>query len=140
MVQAMAPQGTELAIGVVRDRLFGPLVMAGSGGVLTDVLADRQWRGLPLTDLDALDMLHSLRCAPVLAGYRGAQAADQDAVLGVIHRIAWLASVVPELAELDINPLVAAPSGAFAVDVRMRLTPAAPEPDWYGRHLRGDDS
>lgn len=138
LVQAMAPKGTELAIGVVRDRLFGPLLMAGSGGVLTDVLADRQWRGLPLTDLDALDMLHSLRCAPVLAGYRGAQAADQDAVLSVIHRIAWLANVVPELAELDINPLVAAPSGAFAVDVRIRLTPAAPEPDWYGRHLRGD--
>ncbi len=140
LVQAMAPQGTELAIGVVRDRLFGPLLMAGSGGVLTDVLADRQWRGLPLTDLDALDMLHSLRCAPVLAGYRGAQAADQEAVLSVIHRIAWLANLVPELAELDINPLVAAPSGAFAVDVRIRLTPAAPEPDWYGRHLRGEDS
>ncbi|TDO48323.1 acyl-CoA synthetase (NDP forming) [Kribbella sp. VKM Ac-2571] len=140
LVQAMAPKGTELAIGVVRDRLFGPLLMAGSGGVLTDVLADRQWRGLPLTDLDALDMLHSLRCAPVLAGYRGAQAADQEAVLSVIHRIAWLATVVPELAELDINPLVAAPSGAFAVDVRIRLTPSAPEPDWYGRHLRGDDS
>ncbi|WP_350275823.1 GNAT family N-acetyltransferase [Kribbella sp. HUAS MG21] len=138
LVQAMAPSGIELAIGVVRDRLFGPLLMAGSGGVLTDVLADRQWRGLPLTDLDALDMLHSLRCAPVLAGYRGARAADQDAVLSTIHRIAWLARVVPELAELDINPLVAAPSGAFAVDVRLRLTPATPEPDWYARHLRGD--
>ncbi|WP_165550210.1 bifunctional GNAT family N-acetyltransferase/acetate--CoA ligase family protein [Kribbella speibonae] len=138
VVQAMAPSGTELAIGVVRDRLFGPLLMAGSGGVLTDVLADRQWRGLPLTDLDALEMLHSLRCAPVLAGYRGAQAADQAAVLDVIHRIAWLADLVPELAELDINPLVAAPGGAFAVDVRVRLTPAAPEPDWYARHLRGD--
>ncbi|WP_329000921.1 GNAT family N-acetyltransferase [Kribbella sp. NBC_00709] len=138
LVQAMAPAGTELVIGVVRDRLFGPLLMAGSGGVLTDVLADRQWRGLPLTDLDALEMLHSLRCAPVLAGYRGAQAADQDAVLDVMQRIAWLANAVPELAELDINPLVAAPAGAFAVDVRMRLTPAAPEPDWYARHLRGD--
>ncbi|NIK59206.1 bifunctional GNAT family N-acetyltransferase/acetate--CoA ligase family protein [Kribbella shirazensis] len=140
LVQAMAPRGTELAIGVVRDRLFGPLLMAGSGGVLTDVLADRQWRGLPLTDLDALDMLHSLRCAPVLAGYRGAKAADEEAVLSTVHRIAWLANLVPELAELDINPLVAAPSGAFAVDVRMRLTPAAPEPDWYARHLRSDRS
>ncbi|HEY3560591.1 MAG TPA: GNAT family N-acetyltransferase [Kribbella sp.] len=136
LVQAMAPTGTELAIGVVRDRSFGPLLMAGSGGVLTDVLADRQWRGLPLTDLDALAMLHGLRCAPVVAGYRGAQAADETAVLEVIHRIAWLATQVPELAELDINPLVAAPSGAFAVDVRIRLTPAAPEPDWYARHLR----
>lgn len=133
VVQAMAPSGTELVIGVVRDRLFGPLLMAGSGGILTDLLADRQWRGLPLTDLDAAEMVRSLRCAPLLAGYRGAQAADQDAVLEVIHRVAWLAEMVPELAELDINPLTASPSGAFAVDVRMRLTPATPEPDWYAR-------
>ncbi|GAA2806800.1 bifunctional GNAT family N-acetyltransferase/acetate--CoA ligase family protein [Kribbella solani] len=138
LVQAMAPAGTELAIGVVRDPLFGPLLMAGSGGVLTDVLADRQWRGLPLTDLDAREMLHSLRCAPLLAGYRGAQAADQEAVLDVMHRIAWLAGVIPELAELDINPLAATPAGAFAVDIRVRLTPATPEPDWYARHLRSD--
>ena len=138
VIQAMAPSGTELVIGVVRDRLFGPMLMAGSGGILTDLLADRQWRGLPLTDLDAVDMIHSLRCAPLLAGYRGAKAADRDAVLDVIHRIAWLAETVPELAELDINPLIAGPTGAFAVDVRMRLTPAAPEPDWYARRMRGD--
>ncbi|TDW74925.1 bifunctional acetate--CoA ligase family protein/GNAT family N-acetyltransferase [Kribbella pratensis] len=138
VVQAMAPAGTELVIGAVRDRLFGPLLMAGSGGVLTDLLADRQWRGLPLTDLDATDMVHSLRCAPLLAGYRGAEAADQAAVLDVIHRIAWLAEQVPELAELDINPLVAGPTGAFAVDVRIRLAPATPEPDWYARRMRGD--
>ena len=73
-----------------------------------------------------------------LAGYRGAEAADQEAVLDVMHRIAWLAEQVPELAELDINPLIAGPSGAFAVDVRMRLTPATPEPDWYARRMRGD--
>ncbi|GAA1599316.1 MULTISPECIES: GNAT family N-acetyltransferase [Kribbella] len=138
LVQAMAPSGTELVIGVVRDPRFGPLLMAGSGGVLTDVLADRQWRGLPLTDLDARDMLHSLRCAPLLAGYRGARAADQDAVLDVVHRIAWLAATVPELAELDINPLIAAPSGAVAVDIRARLTPTIPEPDWHARRLRPD--
>jgi acyl-CoA synthetase (NDP forming)/RimJ/RimL family protein N-acetyltransferase len=138
VVQAMAPSGTELVIGAVRDPLFGPLVMAGSGGTLTDLLADRQWRGLPLTDLDAADMVRSLRCAPLLAGYRGADAADQAAVVDVIHRIAWLAEQVPELAELDINPLVAGPSGAFAVDVRMRLTAAVPEPDWHARRMRGD--
>ncbi|MGW1344474.1 bifunctional acetate--CoA ligase family protein/GNAT family N-acetyltransferase [Kribbella sp. NPDC002412] len=136
VIQAMAPSGTELLVGVVRDPLFGPLVMAGSGGVLTDLLADRQWRGLPLTDLDAADMVRSLRCAVLLAGYRGAEAADQAAVLDVIHRIAWLAELVPELAELDINPLIAGAAGAFAVDVRMRLTPATPEPDWYARRMR----
>src|SRR5690242_10393128 len=56
------------------------------------------------------------------------------------HRIAWLAELVPELAELDINPLIAGPSGACAVDVRLRLTPAAPEPDWYARRMRADQA
>jgi acyl-CoA synthetase (NDP forming) len=136
VVQAMAPAGTELVVGMVRDPLFGPVLMAGSGGILTDLLADRQWRGLPLTDLDAAEMVRSLRCAPLLAGYRGAKAADESAVLDVLHRVAWLAETLPEIAELDINPLTAGPAGAVAVDVRIRLAPSAPEPDWHSRHLR----
>jgi acyl-CoA synthetase (NDP forming)/RimJ/RimL family protein N-acetyltransferase len=135
-VQAMAPAGVELVAGLVRDPLFGPVLMIGSGGVLTDLLADRRWRGLPLTDLDASEMLRSLRCAPLLAGYRGAAPADEPAVLDVLHRLAWLAEAVPEIAELDINPLTAAPAGAFAVDIKLRLAPAVAEPDWYSRHLR----
>lgn len=136
VVQAMAATGVELVAGLVRDPLFGPVLMAGSGGVLTDLLADRRWRGLPLTDLDATEMLRSLRCAPSLAGYRGAAPADEAAVLDVLHRIAWLAEAVPEIAELDINPLIAAPEGVVAVDVKLRLTPVSAEPDWQSRHLR----
>jgi len=136
VVQAMAPSGVELVAGLVRDPLFGPVLMAGSGGVLTDLLADRRWRGLPLTDLDAAQMVRSLRCAPLLAGYRGAEPADEPAVLDVLHRIARLAECLPEIAELDLNPLIAAPSGAFAVDVKIRLAPSQAEPDWYSRHLR----
>jgi acyl-CoA synthetase (NDP forming) len=135
-VQAMAPSGVELVAGLVRDPLFGPVLMAGSGGVLTDLLADRRWRGLPLTDLDAAEMVRSLRCAPLLAGYRGGEPADEPAVLDVLHRIARLAECLPEIAELDLNPLIAAPSGAFAVDVKIRLAPSQAEPDWYSRHLR----
>ena len=136
IVQAMAAPGVELVAGLVRDPLFGPVLMTGSGGVLTDLLADRRWRGLPLTDLDAEEMVRSLRCAPLLAGYRGAAPADEPAVLDALHRIAWLADSVPEIAELDINPLIAAPTGAFAVDVKLHLTPATAERDWYSRHLR----
>ncbi|MFI7065252.1 GNAT family N-acetyltransferase [Kribbella sp. NPDC050124] len=135
-VQAMAPAWTEMVVGMVRDALFGPVVMAGSGGVLTDLMADRRWRGLPLTDLDAVEMVRSLRCAPLLAGYRGAEPADEAAVLDVLHRVAWLSETLPELAELDINPLTAAPSGAVAVDAKLHVTPAAPARDWYARHLR----
>jgi acyl-CoA synthetase (NDP forming) len=89
-----------------------------------------------LTDLDAAEMVRSLRCAPLLAGYRGAEPADEPAVLDVLHRIARLAESLPEIAELDINPVIAAPSGAFAVDVKIRLAPSQAEPDWYSRHLR----
>jgi acyl-CoA synthetase (NDP forming)/RimJ/RimL family protein N-acetyltransferase len=135
-VQPMAPQGVELMAGAVRDELFGPVLTIGSGGVLTDLLADRRWRGLPLTDLDATEMLRSLRCAPMLAGYRGSAAADEPAVLDVLHRVARLAELVPQMAELDINPLVAAPGGAFAVDIKLRLTPAPQESDPYARRLR----
>jgi acyl-CoA synthetase (NDP forming)/GNAT superfamily N-acetyltransferase len=136
VIQAMAPAGIELVAGLLRDPLFGPVLMAGSGGVLTDLLADRRWRGVPLTDLDAAEMVRSLRCAPLLAGYRGAQPADLPAFLDVLHRIAFLAENIPEVFELDINPLVAAPAGAFAVDVKVHLTPPHPEPSAYTRHLR----
>jgi acyl-CoA synthetase (NDP forming)/GNAT superfamily N-acetyltransferase len=136
LIQTMVPTGTELVAGLVRDPLFGPVVMAGSGGLLTDLLADRRWCGLPLTDLDATEMVRSLRCAPLLAGYRGAKPADLPAVLEVLHRIAWLAEHVPEVSELDINPLVATPAGAFAVDLKVRIAPAAIEPAPYSRRLR----
>ncbi|WP_405059972.1 acetate--CoA ligase family protein [Kribbella sp. NBC_01505] len=136
VIQAMAPAGIELVAGLVRDPLFGPVLMAGSGGVLTDLLADRRWCALPLTDLDAAEMVRSLRCAPLLAGYRGAQPSDVSAVLEVLHRIALLAEHIPEVAELDINPLVATPAGAFAVDVKVRIAPAAAVPAAYSRRLR----
>jgi acyl-CoA synthetase (NDP forming) len=136
LVQPMVPSGVELVVGLTRDPLFGPVLMAGGGGVLTDLLADRSWRGLPLTDIDAAEMLRSLRCAPALAGYRGAPAADERAVLEVIHRVARLAEAVPEVAELDINPLVATPTGAVAVDLKLRVAPAAAETDPYARRLR----
>ena len=136
VVQAMAPSGVELMVGLLRDPLFGPVLMAGSGGVLADLLADRRWRGLPLTDLDAADMVRSLRCAPLLAGYRGSAPVDEPAVLDVLHRVTRLAEAVPQLVELDVNPLMAAPAGAFAVDVKVRLLPAEPESDPYARRLR----
>jgi hypothetical protein len=87
-------------------------------------------------ELDAIEMLRSLRCAPLLAGYRGIPAADRSAVLDVLHRLARLAELIPEIAGLDINPLVAARGGAVAIDIRARLSPAPAQPDPYARRLR----
>jgi len=126
VVQPMVEQGVETAIGVVSDPLFGPLVMFGLGGVASDLLADRAFRLLPLTVEDANAQVRSLRAAPLLFGYRGAPPCDVRALEDMLLRVAALADDLPEIAELDLNPVVATPAGAIAVDVKIRLIPAEP--------------
>jgi hypothetical protein len=118
------------------DRLFGSLVMLGLGGVYTDLLADRAFRLLPLTDLDAAAMWRSLRGAPLLTGYRGSSPVDVAALEDLLLRVGRLAEDLPEVAELDLNPVLAGPAGVLAVDVKLRLVPVTGEPDPYLRSLR----
>jgi acyl-CoA synthetase (NDP forming) len=136
LVQQMAQPGVELVAGVVHDRLFGSLVMLGLGGVYTDLLADRAFRLLPLTDLDAAAMWRSLRGAPLLTGYRGSSPVDITALEDLLQRIGYLAEDLPEVAELDLNPVLAGPAGVLAVDVKLRLAPVSGEADPYARSLR----
>jgi acyl-CoA synthetase (NDP forming)/GNAT superfamily N-acetyltransferase len=136
MVQRMAQPGVELVAGVVHDPLFGSLVMLGLGGVYTDLLADRAFRLLPLTDLDTAAMWRSLRGAPLLTGYRGSSPVDTEALEDLLQRVGRLAEDLPEVAELDLNPVLAGPAGMLAVDVKLRLAPAPGEPDPYVRSLR----
>jgi acyl-CoA synthetase (NDP forming)/GNAT superfamily N-acetyltransferase len=136
IVQRMAPSGVELVAGLVHDPRFGSLVMAGLGGVQTDLLGDRSFRLLPLTTADAHDMWCSLRSAPLLTGYRGSEPADTGAVEDLLLRLGRLAEEVPEVAELDLNPVLAGPDGAVAVDVKLRLAPIGNEPDPYLRTLK----
>jgi acyl-CoA synthetase (NDP forming) len=131
----MVQTGVELVVGVVHDALFGSLVMVGLGGVHTDVLGDRSFRSLPLNDRDAAAMWRELRAAPLLTGYRGAPAMDTDALEQLIFRVAELAKDFPEVSELDLNPVVAVPSGVAALDIKINLEPAADEPDAYARSL-----
>jgi acyl-CoA synthetase (NDP forming) len=134
-LQPMVQTGVELVVGVVHDALFGSLVMVGLGGVHTDVLGDRSFRSLPLTDQDAAAMWSELRAAPLLTGYRGAPAMDTDALEQLILRVAELAKDFPEVSELDLNPVVAVPSGVAALDIKIKLAPTADEPDAYARSL-----
>jgi acyl-CoA synthetase (NDP forming) len=136
VVQQMAAPGVETIVGVVQDPLFGPLVMFGMGGTAAELLADRSFRILPVTDADAADLVRSLRTSPLLFGYRGAAPVDVAAVEDVLQRVARLAGVVPEVAEMDINPLVASPSGAVAVDARVRVAPVPPGPPADLRQMR----
>ena len=135
VVQRMADPGVELVAGIVHDKLFGSLLMLGLGGVRTDLLADRTFRLLPLTDLDAGRMWRSLRGAPLLSGYRGSEPADTAALQDVLMRVGRLAEDFPEIAELDLNPILAGPHGAVAVDVKLRLSKVDGEPDPYVRSL-----
>ncbi|HEX9117354.1 MAG TPA: acetate--CoA ligase family protein [Anaerolineae bacterium] len=122
-VQQMVQGGTEVIVGVKRDPTFGPLVMFGLGGVYVEALADVSFRLAPLTAADAEEMIGEVRSARLLAGLRGAAPADRAALVDAIVRIGQLAADRPEIAELDVNPLLVLPEGqgALAVDVRVIL-------------------
>jgi acyl-CoA synthetase (NDP forming)/GNAT superfamily N-acetyltransferase len=134
-LQSMIQTGVELVVGVAHDQLFGSVVMIGLGGVHTDLLGDRSFRALPLTDRDAAAMWPELHAAPLLTGYRGAPAMDTDRLEQLLLRVAQLAEDFPEVTELDLNPVVAVSAGVAALDVKLRLQPIEDEPDPYLRSL-----
>jgi acetate---CoA ligase (ADP-forming) len=125
LVQEMVGDGIEMVVGVTHDPSFGPIVMAGMGGTLVELIRDVSMRITPLTDQDVRDMLIDLRMAPLLTGYRGSPPADVKALKNLLYRINALVEDVPEVAELDLNPVFVRPDGegVLAVDVRMKLAP-----------------
>jgi succinyl-CoA synthetase beta subunit len=117
MVAAQAPTGVEVAVGVVRDPQFGPILMVAAGGVLVEVLDDRRFLLAPASVADVTRALGELRLARLLAGVRGAPACDVAALAETISRISAIAAAAgDELAELDVNPIIAHPAGCMAVD------------------------
>ena len=122
LVEPMITGGLETIIGVVQEPVFGPVVVFGLGGVATEVLGDHAARLAPLTDADADDLIHSIRAAPALLGHIGRPGADIDALRETLLRVSRLASDLPQVAELDLNPVIARPDGAIAVDARIRVT------------------
>jgi acetate---CoA ligase (ADP-forming) len=121
LVQRMVPGGRETIVGVSRDRTFGPLVMFGLGGIYVEALRDIVFRIAPIGPLEAHDMLKGIRSVTILEGVRGAPPVDFAALGDVLQRVAQLALDFEEIAELDINPLLAFPQGATAVDARILL-------------------
>ena len=123
LIQAMIAGGVETMIGVSDDPSFGPLVAFGLGGIHVEVLADVGFRVAPLTDRDANELLHGIRGLPLLEGYRGHPPADLEALQELLLRVSRLAIDVPEIAELDLNPVIAlAPGqGCRIVDARITL-------------------
>jgi acyl-CoA synthetase (NDP forming)/GNAT superfamily N-acetyltransferase len=135
IVQPMITGGVEVKISVLEEQLFGPLVLFGLAGAAADVLADRAARLAPLTESDAEDMIRSVRAAPLLLGQAGAPAADLASLKDMLLRVSQLAEDLPQVAELDLSPVVARPDGAVAVTGTIRIQPAEPA-DSYLRRLR----
>ena len=126
MVQPRASTGVELIVGVVNDHNFGPVLAVGAGGTAAGLIRDVAVRITPLTDLDAHDMLRSLRTFPLLDGYRGAPRCDLAAIEDTLLRVSAMVEGHPEIVELDCNPLIAGPDGAVIVDARLRIETAPP--------------
>ncbi len=123
LLQREVAGGSEALVGVTTDPTFGPLVVCGLGGVLVELLHDVAFRLTPVSRLDAEEMVAGVRSAKLLDGYRGSPAGDRAALAEVIQRVSALVDVVPEIRELDLNPVkVLEPGrGVVVVDARVRL-------------------
>ena len=123
LVQRMINGGIELMIGVAEDSSFGPLVGFGLGGIHVEILADIVFRVTPLTDQDAYEMVRGIRGYRLLEGYRGHPPGDVQAVEEVLLRVSRMVEDIPEVRELDLNPIFALPpgEGCSVVDARVRI-------------------
>ena len=135
LVQPQLP-GVELAVGAVRDDRYGPVVMVGAGGTAIDVLDDVAFALAPVHDLEVADLVGGLRISRLLDGHRGAPPVDRDALHALVRRTGDLLTSHPQITEIDLNPVVARPDGAVAVDWKITVAGAGADDD--GR--RTDDS
>ena len=116
-VAALAPAGVELALGIVRDPMFGPLVLVAAGGILVELLGDRALALPPLDEAGARRLIDGLQVRPMLDAVRGAPASDVEAIARAVSRLSALAADLGDLIEaLDVNPLIAGSDGCLAVD------------------------
>lgn len=114
LVQEMVPQDLEVIVGSTRDPVFGPVVMFGLGGIFVEVLKDVSLRITPITVYDAEEMIREIRAASILEGYRGAPPRDKKAIIDLIIKVGRLMDEVPEVTDIDLNPVMVFPEGRGA--------------------------
>jgi acetate---CoA ligase (ADP-forming) len=122
LVSPMARSGVEVIIGVVHDPIFGLVIMFGLGGIFVEVLKDVSFRALPMSKVDALEMIEDIRSKKILDGVRGAPPVDKAALVDLIMKVAAVAQSHLEIAEIDLNPVIARSDGYDVVDARMIFT------------------
>jgi acyl-CoA synthetase (NDP forming)/RimJ/RimL family protein N-acetyltransferase len=135
VVQAMAPPGVACVITSVEDPLFGPVVSFGLGGDASDLLGDVAHRIPPLTDVDIADLVRSVRAAPKLFGHRGAEPVDVVALEDLLGRLACLADELPEVASLELNPVIVGGRGLSVLSADVRLARPVGRSDAVRREL-----
>ncbi|MDK2384849.1 MAG: acetate--CoA ligase family protein, partial [Candidatus Korarchaeota archaeon] len=121
LVQEFAPQGLELIIGLIRDPQFGPTVMFGLGGVFVEVYRDVSFRVAPLSEYDADSMIKEIKAYKLLIGFRGMEPVDLEALKDALIKVGQMGLDIEEIAEMDLNPVIAYPKGIKVVDARIIL-------------------
>lgn len=121
LVQEMVKGRRELVMGMTRDRQFGPCVMFGLGGIFTEILKDISFRRAPLKKRDALDMMREIKGHKILDAIRGMEAADKKIISGMLINIGRLSLDIPEISEIDLNPVIILKSKPLAVDALIVL-------------------
>jgi acyl-CoA synthetase (NDP forming) len=135
-VQRMAPKGVSCQLGLQDDPSFGTLVSFGLGGVVSDLLGDRAYRAVPMTDVDAAALVRAPKAAPLLAGYRGGRPADLAALEDLALRLSALAEDLPEVRRLVLEPVLASAAGAYVSSARITVGEPPSQSDTGPRRLR----
>ncbi|WBB72140.1 GNAT family N-acetyltransferase [Micromonospora sp. WMMD1128] len=135
LVQPMVAPGVACVVELVEDPAFGPVVGFGLGGVATELLGDRAWRAVPLTDRDAAELVDEPRAAPLLRGHRGAAPVDRAALVDLLMRVGRLADEQPRVRSLTLNPVLARPDGVSVLHATVGAGAASPRPDTGPRRL-----
>jgi acyl-CoA synthetase (NDP forming) len=124
LVEKMMPPSTEVIVGGIRDSQFGPSIMFGVGGIFAEVYKDVAFRVAPIDRIDALNLMHEIKGAKILQGVRGEPAADTETLIKVLLNASALMMEHGSISQLDLNPVIAYPDGACAVDSRIVMAPA----------------
>ncbi|MBF7051855.1 acetate--CoA ligase family protein [Halomonas sp. KAO] len=119
LITPMAQKGVEVIVGVIRDPIFGPVLMFGLGGVFVEILEDVAFRSIPLSRLDAESMVEQIKASRILDGVRGEKAVDKAALVDLLLKVSRIVEAYPELVELDLNPVIVNAEGYAVVDARV---------------------
>lgn len=124
LVQPMLKPGIEVILGVSRDAQFGPVILFGLGGIYTELFKDVAFRLIPVEAEEARRMVDSIQSVPLLKGFRGKPGGDMDLLTDMIVKVSSLVAAHPEVAEMDLNPVMVYPQGAAVADARMVIRPS----------------